>query len=77
MGAHDGDIAPVIAGDLIALFIGAVVLFIDDDEAEILRGAKRAERAPMTSFASPLRKSSQAVCSFAEAASVVENGDFF
>jgi hypothetical protein len=33
MSTHDGDVASMVEGGLFALFIGAVVLFIDDDEA--------------------------------------------
>lgn len=39
-GSHDRDISAVISGGLVALFIGVVVLFIDDDQAEILCGAE-------------------------------------
>ena len=37
---HDGDIPPLIRGGFVALLIGVVVLFVDDDQPEILRGTK-------------------------------------
>ena len=53
--AHHRHVARVV-GDAVLLLVGALVFLIDDDRARDPRnGRKSAERAPATTFASPLR----------------------
>ena len=40
MGAHHSDVARVIAGRIIGLFVGRFLFFVDDDEAEVFDGAE-------------------------------------
>ena len=52
MGAVNREVARMIAPAFL-LFIRAVVLFVDDNHAEILNGVNSEERVPITIAASP------------------------
>ena len=57
-GTHYGNIARVVARRLL-LLVALVVLFVNENEAEILTGAKIAERVPTT--IEPLRDECAAI----------------
>ena len=50
--AHHRHVAGVIDG-AVFLLVGLLMLFIDDDEAELAKGRNSDERAPTTTRASP------------------------
>ena len=45
LGAHHRQVAGLVA-ELLVLLEGGVVLLVDDEEPEVLTGAKTAERTP-------------------------------
>ena len=75
-GAHHRDVPSLIAGSLVALFVGAVVFFVDDDEAEILDRAEDRGAGSDDELHFSLAEIFPRRRPFSEAAPVVENGDF-
>ena len=74
--AQHRDVAPVVARRFL-LLVGILVLFIDDDEAEVRAPARRsAERAPMTMRARPSRILCHSSCRSPSLRWRVQHGDF-
>lgn len=76
MSPHDRYVSRMVAGDLLALLIGAVVLFIDDDDPEIGHrredGRSGADRDPDFPFAQQF----PGMAPFTEASPMMDDGDF-
>jgi len=75
VGAEHGEVAPVVAGIGAFLFVGVLVFFIDDDDAEIGEGGKDGTARADDDFGFAAADAVPLVEAFALGEVGVENGD--